>query len=211
MKMIMACLAIWISAASAFAMGGAEYRICDVTPMQKISMALRLSYLDCQGKHLEGINVTGPGSIQFGNFNNAELDGAILRDLTFESATFIDADLSGADLNGVRLRHSTFTKAKFREADFTDVTFVRGGYINANFAGATFTAVTISGADAKFSNANLSNTVFRQVTFDDASLAGSWAWAHLAPKGLPTEQMRLVVLCAFDAEKDDPSRRPADC
>jgi len=70
-------------------------------------------------------DVTARGATVSGDFTDAALDGANLRDANLRGGRFIGADLSGAVLSGANVRDADFTRAKFDKADLRGVNFQR--------------------------------------------------------------------------------------
>ena len=106
-------------------------------------------------------------------YRNVNLEGARLRDASFQRATldgsrfiridgvrsrFVSASLKGAVFHDAKLGRADFTRADLTGAQFRDADLRRARLFRADLKGANFTGALLSGADLL--NANLTGATW---------------------------------------------------
>lgn len=70
----------------------------------------------------------------------------------------------------------------------------------------------ITGKRANLSGANLSGANFTYArNVDNADFSGAWAWVDQPPIDLPTDVIKEITLCVFNADKRRSLTRPFEC
>ena len=122
-------------------------------------------------------------------------------------------DLSCAAMNNMKTRtkngESIEYCAKTLNLTGLDVSKATTGK-TANLSWANLSWAELRGAD--LTGANLSGAIFTDArNVDTADFSDAWAWADEPPIDLPTDVMKEITLCVFNAGKHFRVTRPDEC